>query len=327
MLKPGGLLVVGMSFMVSLRQWHSCPRVRRQFDVNGAHVRFFTDRASRGVLTKSGLRIAEADLYGRIPTLCVRGSPVIGTQPSRRLQEWGRRSTPRSEFNGSTACEVTRSITRRAGVESLMVWSASLRLSAMRAILKLMYSVRRLIGSEVKKRLVASPRPSAYRSAILSAGQGNALIEQLVMAAKPALVSRLGAAEVSCLRHYSTRRQGQHPIPYRTRVVTKMSTNAGFYPAVDDLLDDFCRTYLDAASLIDVLGVWYNPFEEVVANETCPSARLVPLTALEPYYYAGPWSRALQGLRVLVVHPFAASIRENYEANQVQAVRESRGLA
>ena len=97
-----------------------------------------------------------------------------------------------------------------------------------------------------------------------------------------------------------------------------MSTNAGFYPAVDDLLDDFCRKYLDAASLINVLGVWYNPFEDVVANETCPSALLVPLRALEPYYYAEPWSRALQGLRVLVVHPFAASIRENYEANQVR---------
>jgi hypothetical protein len=95
-----------------------------------------------------------------------------------------------------------------------------------------------------------------------------------------------------------------------------MSTNAGFFPATDDDLDHFCRTYLDAVSLVDVLGVWHNPFEDIVANRTCPQARLVPLRALEPYYYADPWSRALKGRRVLVVHPFAASIRENYAANR-----------
>jgi hypothetical protein len=184
------------------------------------------------------------------------------------------------------------------------------------ATLNLMDSVRRSLRRELRKRLVDSPGPSAYRAPILSAGQGNALIEQLVIAAKPALVSRLGASEVSCLRHYSRRRQGSRPVPYPARVVARMSVNAGFYPAVDDLLDDFCRTYLDAASLIDVLGVWYNTFEDVVANETCPAATLVPLTALEPYRYAEPWSRALQGLRVLVVHPFAESIRENYAANR-----------
>jgi hypothetical protein len=160
--------------------------------------------------------------------------------------------------------------------------------------------------------------PSAYRSQILPAERANVLIEQLVLSAEPALVSRLGAVEVSCLRHYFKSRQGPRPIPYPARVVTKMSINAGFYPAVNDRLDDFCRAYLDAAALIDVLGVWYNPFEDIVANETCPAASLVPLTALEPYYFAEPWSRALEGRKVLVVHPFAASIRENYAANRAR---------
>jgi hypothetical protein len=39
----------------------------------------------------------------------------------------------------------------------------------------------------------------------------------------------------------------------------------------------------------------------------------VPLESLEPYYHTEPWSKALQGKRVLVVHPFAESISEQYE--------------
>ncbi len=92
--------------------------------------------------------------------------------------------------------------------------------------------------------------------------------------------------------------------------------NAGFFPATDDFLDSFCQNYIRAASEIDVLGVWRNQFEQVVANEVCPTARLVPLRALEPYFHPDPWSRALAGKIVLVVHPFADSILENYRRNR-----------
>jgi hypothetical protein len=34
---------------------------------------------------------------------------------------------------------------------------------------------------------------------------------------------------------------------------------------------------------------------------------------LEPYFHREPWSEALRGLRVLVIHPFEKSIRSQYE--------------
>ena len=112
------------------------------------------------------------------------------------------------------------------------------------------------------------------------------------------------------------RRQGSSKPAYPHQVASRMRMNAGFFPATDDFLNSFCQNYIRAASEIDVLGVWRNQFEQVVANEVCPTARLVPLRALEPYFHPDPWSRALAGKIVLVVHPFADSILENYRRNR-----------
>ena len=44
-----------------------------------------------------------------------------------------------------------------------------------------------------------------------------------------------------------------------------------------------------------------------------PDSILVPLYALEPYYFSNPWTSALEGKRVLVVHPFKESIQRQHK--------------
>jgi len=150
----------------------------------------------------------------------------------------------------------------------------------------------------------------------MSPAHTNHLIYQIVLASRPALVGRIGATELSCVKHFLEKRQGPNKRGYPSKVVSRMMMLSGFFPSTDDCLDAFSREYLDAAADIDVLGVWFNRFEEVVANQVCPDASLVPLGSLEPYYHPEPWSRALAGREVLVVHPFADSIRENFASNR-----------
>ena len=59
-------------------------------------------------------------------------------------------------------------------------------------------------------------------------------------------------------------------------------------------------------------GVWYNLMEDYVIHKKSPGAELVRLTALEPYRSNNPWSKALEGKRVLVVHPFEESIKTQF---------------
>jgi hypothetical protein len=91
-----------------------------------------------------------------------------------------------------------------------------------------------------------------------------------------------------------------------------MSLNAGFFPVTNETLDGFSEEYLEAVRELDAIGVWFNRGENDLVREFCPRADLIPLMSLEPYYHNDPWSMELAGKRVLVVHPFADSIVENY---------------
>ena len=60
------------------------------------------------------------------------------------------------------------------------------------------------------------------------------------------------------------------------------------------------------------LALWNVGAEREVIRG-CDATRFTELRALEPYYHARPWSAALAGKRVLVVHPFRKTILSQYE--------------
>jgi len=101
-----------------------------------------------------------------------------------------------------------------------------------------------------------------------------------------------------------------------------MLAGPGFFDAKGDNLDDFAKEYLGAIQQVDVMGVWFNRGENDVVREFCPGAELIMLGDIEPYYHPNPWSRALRGRRVLVIHPFAESIKENYERHRERLFRD-----
>lgn len=64
---------------------------------------------------------------------------------------------------------------------------------------------------------------------------------------------------------------------------------------------------------IDILGSWRK--EENLLVDTS-SIKLVHLLCLEPFHAQNPWTRALKGKKVLVIHPFAQTIEKQYTNNR-----------
>jgi len=137
-------------------------------------------------------------------------------------------------------------------------------------------------------------------------------VRELVSLGKPFMISRLGSVELSCLRHYREKRQ-KGKIGYSGKIRSTMSNPAGYFPLDDASLDAFAELYLEHIPHVDLMGVWFNRYEDVICNTCCGNAALVDLDCLEPFRFLNPWSALLAGKRVLVVHPFVESIRKQYE--------------
>lgn len=94
-----------------------------------------------------------------------------------------------------------------------------------------------------------------------------------------------------------------------------LQMNAGVYPrsAARSFLQEYKRSFLNA-SIAAKFGGTFADAEDFLFRRWCPPGTVfVENRALEPFYFGHkPWSHALRGKRVLVVHPFAKTIQNQY---------------
>lgn len=158
------------------------------------------------------------------------------------------------------------------------------------------------------------PRDGAYRRSVLWAEEGSEVARATLASGLPCMIARLGSSELACLSFFTRwRRLG---LPYPAGLRRTMRVNAGVFSNDDASLDRLCSLYLDSLSRVDVIGVWFNRNEHRIVQRYCPQARLVHLEALNCVIRENPWSAALEGRRVLVVHPFAKTIESQYRTRR-----------
>lgn len=147
---------------------------------------------------------------------------------------------------------------------------------------------------------------------------------------QPFFAGRLGSNELECMTeyYYVLNREahgggGTGSISSQTKASKEayhdnlklvMKQGAGFFPVEDAYLDRFVQLYTDNLKQIDFIwSMWLSRFENMLYQRFAPEKEigLYDDTAL-PYDMDSPWTKALEGKRVLVIHPFEESIRENY---------------
>ncbi len=164
---------------------------------------------------------------------------------------------------------------------------------------------------------IQKPSDEDYDKKILNALDINNFIKNKIEERTPFFVSRLGTSELNCLKYYNlVVKKGGPNYNFSSGVFDAMCNNAGFFPRKDKLLKKFSELYLHEIPKIDLLGIWFNPYEDVICNTYCKNAQLAELGNLDPYQHKDPWSKKLKGKKVLVIHPFAKTIESQYRNNR-----------
>ena len=142
---------------------------------------------------------------------------------------------------------------------------------------------------------------------ILEAGAGNDLAARWLQEGRPFCFGRCGATEMRTVAEWL--RPGAPPFSETAR--REIRNLSGVFPTDDETLRRFCALYVDCAQHTDLLALWDVGAERAVIRG-CQGTCFTKLRALEPYYHPHPWSAALAGKRVLVVHPFKDTILRQY---------------
>lgn len=174
---------------------------------------------------------------------------------------------------------------------------------------------------------VANPESAAFGrnwSLFPQKEYANNLIYKELAADKPSMISRLGSNELNCIINYlgvtfpenyrSSKNfiKGKSPAWWWEQwIIDQMCDAAGFFPKETELLCRFSEMMLVDLNYVDILGSWLK--EEGFVKPGLMHAKNVMLEDLEPFFCLKPWTMALKGKRVLVVHPFEKTIRKQYE--------------
>tara|TARA_B110000093_G_scaffold113967_1_gene122181 strand:+ start:2491 stop:3477 length:987 start_codon:yes stop_codon:yes gene_type:complete len=151
------------------------------------------------------------------------------------------------------------------------------------------------------------------------------LIYDALKSDKPCMIGRFGAVELSTLVNYiGVKGRRKNILNYikgneldwwwNQSLLNSMHTNAGFFPPTKDKTSQFCELMLNDIHQVDILGSWLASEKQV---EEGMSATRVHLRLLEPFWSITPWTKALAGKKVLVIHPFSDTILNQYNKREL----------
>ncbi len=161
----------------------------------------------------------------------------------------------------------------------------------------------------------------------LSPEDANRFISELLQSEKPFLVARLGMTELNAVKllrkmqilsieekfaNYGICGDWTFSLP--RGAFQGLDNLSGFFPAEYSYVKRFAKSMIESMQSVDLLGSWANG-EGYFENELS-SSEICSLRDIEPYYHRDPWTQYLKGKKVLVIHPFASSIQNQYEMHR-----------
>ena len=155
----------------------------------------------------------------------------------------------------------------------------------------------------------------AFRDMLIKRHSGlevQRLMANCIREGHPLMVARFGAVEIKAVAY------GILPPPmcYFLKDYTYrcMPRNAGFFPATDEAFKQFAMLMKDSMADVDILASW-RP-EELLFRRRLAHCYNMVLEEILPTDRPESWTSALEGKKVLVVNPFADTIRCQYDTNR-----------
>lgn len=149
---------------------------------------------------------------------------------------------------------------------------------------------------------------------ILSVEEGRKVLVAAINEGKPFMAARFGTNEGAALYAYLKCRRSGTLDRYPKKNLEEMTLTTGFFPKSEEHLFKWAEKELEACKDLDILGIMNFMGEEWITRKYCSQAVLMPNGGLGSA--SKGWAWALEGKRVLVIHPFTDTIKSQYFNNR-----------
>lgn len=148
-------------------------------------------------------------------------------------------------------------------------------------------------------------------------------IKQELLAEKPSFVARFGWTELDAIIAYTCGIEDDVRFGIIVKFILRnfidnpnlLKTASGFFSNDLNNVKRFCKHQMDMMGEIDIYGSWMK--QEQFVEKFLNRAIKVSVRSLFDPFAERPWTEALEGKRVLIVHPFASSFKHQYERREL----------
>lgn len=160
----------------------------------------------------------------------------------------------------------------------------------------------------------AQKRKYALRRPFLHNEEFNEQLKKKILSNKPFFCCRYGNSELTACFYAQLRENGLTSAISEKHLKTAKS-GPGVFPEKEDMYLEFSKVYYNALESADFNAYWGSVLMEeyLLSKILSDNCAQMAMRALEPFQYDVPWTVALTGKKVLVVHPFANLIAEQYK--------------
>lgn len=158
--------------------------------------------------------------------------------------------------------------------------------------------------------------PIYANQCVVSKKKTNRYIADMIQSGKPFMVARFGNTELLVMISVLKRRLFGNVPENEARFqewFQKLEEGAGFFPGKPELAEDFTDLMLECSKQVDMLAMFHCFMDDYMVTEYMPDCKVTFLNHIEPWRCKEPWTAALKGKKVLVIHPFEESIQNQYE--------------
>lgn len=152
------------------------------------------------------------------------------------------------------------------------------------------------------------------------------MILELLNGDKPVMIARYGATELMCMVNYlGVKKKRPNLISYiqgkeldwwwNTSSLKQIEQWSGFFPATAKNVEYFCELMIKNSKNVDILASWLE--NEFYFKNELESAKRIQGLFLDPFWSDIPWTSALKGKNVLVIHPFEKDIKSQYKRREL----------